>query len=379
MPLAVAIVGNSAFSMIKFRGEMISFLVGKGDQVFCFAPDYDDEARGAVQLLGGTPVDFTLNRSTLSVFDAMASVQHLRRKLRQYGVDLVFCYFLKPIIVANLAARLAGVKSVFSMIEGRGIIFSDAARPTLKLRLLKLVMTMMLGFTLRMSQRVFVLNREDLHFARRLLGGKADHTVHVNGIGLDTDYYAPLDDHRRAIRFIFCGRLLRSKGIVEFVEAARALKPVHTEVEFTVIGDVDENADSLSREQMLDWSRQGHIDWVGFQADTRPFFHRRTVLVLPTYYPEGLPRSIQEALSMACPVITTSAPGCGEQIEEGVTGFVVESRKARALTEKMRHFAENPHAIITMGDAARRYAVTHFRSEMINQTIFAETDPAERG
>ena len=91
--------------MIKFRGEMISFLVGKGDRVFCFAPDYDDGARAAVQSLGGTPVDFPLNRSTLSVFDAMASVQHLRGKLRQYGVDLVFCYFLKPIIVANLAAR----------------------------------------------------------------------------------------------------------------------------------------------------------------------------------------------------------------------------------------------------------------------------------
>ena len=113
--------------MIKFRGEMISFLVGKGDRVFCFAPDYDDGARAAVQSLGGTPVDF-LNRSALSVFDAMASVQHLRGKLRQYGVDLVFCYFLKPIIVATRGAS-CGVKSVFSMIEGRGIIFAMLRAP----------------------------------------------------------------------------------------------------------------------------------------------------------------------------------------------------------------------------------------------------------
>ena len=379
MPHSIAIVGNAAFTMIKFRGEMVSFLAARGHQVLCFAPDYNDEARAAVEALGGTPVDFAHDRSTTSVFGTIASVRCLAWKLRQFKVDLVFCYFIKPIIVGNLAARLAGVKTVYSMIEGRGMIFSDATVLTLKRRILKLAVSVALGFTLRLSQRVFVLNREDLRFARRLLGHKSNNAMYVNGIGLDTDYYAPQDDHDKPVRFIFCGRLLRSKGIVEFVEAARAVKPLHHEAEFIVIGDVDENSDSLSYQQMQDWSRLGYIDWVGFQADTRPFFHRHAVLVLPTYYPEGLPRSIQEALSMACPVITTPAPGCGEQIEEGVTGFVVESRNADALVRTMRHFLENPDDLITMGDAARRYAITYFRSEVINQIIFANIEPADRG
>jgi len=378
MSYTVAIVGNAAFTMQKFRGQMISFLAERGATVYCFAPDYSAGSRAAIEALGGTPVDFAHDRTGISLFGAVASVWDLAKKLRHRKVDLVFCYFLKPVIVANLAARLARVPLVYSMIEGRGMIFSDSASTTLKHGILKFGVTVALGMTLRLSRRVFVLNQEDLKFVESLVGRQDDRVVQLNGIGLDTDYYRPLEEYDKPVRFIFCGRLLKSKGITEFVQAARVMKPLGYDVEFMVIGDVDENADSVSESQMVEWSEQGIIEWLGFQSDTRPFFHRHAVLVLPTYYPEGLPRSIQEAFSMACPVITTDAPGCGEQVDEGVTGFVIESRNSDAIKDKMCYFAQHKGDIVAMGDAARRYAVTHFQSEVINRIIFQDIRPVHQ-
>jgi len=370
MPYSIAFVGNAAFTMQKFRGEMISFLVQRGHRTFCFAPDYTAETRTAIKALGGVPVDFAHERIGTSVSGAFVSVWDLSRKLREREIDLVFAYFIKPIIVASLAACHAGTPKVYSMIEGRGLIFSDDAPFSLKRWILKFVVSTALVITLRLSDRIFVLNKSDLHFARKLVGRKADRVVQINGIGVDLAYYAPLDEYGAPVRFVFCGRLLRSKGIFDLVDAARQLKTQGFKFEITVIGDVDENQDSVSEAQMVDWSSQGLVDWPGFQNDTRPFFHRYAVLVLPTYYPEGLPRSIQEALSMACPVITTPAPGCGEQIEEGVTGFVVKSHNPDALMRKMRYFVEHPDDIVVMGDAARHYALDHFQSDAINRIVF---------
>jgi glycosyltransferase involved in cell wall biosynthesis len=375
MSRSVAFVGNSAFTMQKFRGEMIKFLAERGFEIFCFAPDYSTDTRAAIVALGGMPVDFTHDRAGISIFGAIASVWTLSKKLSELKVDLVFCYFLKPIIVANIAAKLAKVPLVFSMVEGRGMIFSDAKPLSVKRQVLKLTVSIALGATLRLSNKVFVLNSNDLKFVERLLGAKADRAAQVNGIGLDTDYYAPwCDQENTPMRFIYCGRLLKSKGIEEFVYAARNMKKRGHDAEFVVIGDVDENADSVSHQQMSSWANQGWIDWVGFQADTRPFFHRHAVLVLPTYYPEGLPRSIQEALSLACPVITTAAPGCGEQIIEGVTGFVVESQNPEAIMKKMLYFLHNPKEVVSMGLAGRKYAVTHFQSDTINSIVFEDIE-----
>lgn len=361
--------------MQKFRGHMIAFLVDHGFSVHCLAPDYDAESRKAIEELGAMPVDFAHERSGTNPLGALASVRDLAKQFKRLNIDVVFCYFLKPIVVSNIAAKLAKVPTVYSMIEGRGMLFSENAPFSLKRQAIKRVVTATLRAVLPISDRVFVLNKEDRAFAEGLLGGKEDRVTQLNGIGLDTEYYAPHDFDEQPLRFIFCGRLLKSKGVVEFVEASEKVRAKYPEVECTVIGDVDENAHSATREEIESWDRKGYVDWVGFQPDTRTFFHRHAVLVLPTFYPEGLPRSIQESLSMACPVITTEAPGCGEQIDEGVTGFVVQSQDSQALADKMIYLAENTERIAEMGVAGRRYAVKAFESDAINRIIFCDLLP----
>lgn len=364
--------------MQKFRGQMTTFLIDHGFSVHCFAPDYDAESRRAIEALGATPVDFAHERSGTNPLSALASVRDLAKQFKRLNIDVVFCYFLKPIVVSNIAAKIAKVPTVYSMIEGRGMLFSESAPFNLKRQAIKRAVTTTLRAVLPISDRVFVLNKEDRAFAEGLLGKKAQRVTQLNGIGLDTEYYSPHPYDEQPLRFIFCGRLLNSKGVVEFVEASERVRAKHPEVECTVIGDVDENADSATREEIESWDRKGFVDWVGFQPDTRPFFHRHAVLVLPTFYPEGLPRSIQESLSMACPVITTEAPGCGEQIDEGVTGFVVQSQDSRALADKMDYLAENTDRIAEMGEAGRRYAEKAFESNAINRIIFRDLLPEAR-
>ena len=364
--------------MHKFRGHMIAFLVDRGFSVYCFAPDYDSESRGIITALGATPVEFAHERSGTNPLPARASVYDLAQQFKRLKISVVFWYFLKPILVSNIAAKIAKVPIVYSMIEGRGMLFSEKPPLNLKRQVIKHAVTVSLKAVLPISDRVFVLNKEDLAFAETLLRKKAHRVTQLNGIGLDTTYYSPLPYDKQPPRFIFCGRLLKSKGVVEFVEASKWLRQKHPEVECIVIGDVDENTDSVTREEIESWDRKGFVEWVGFQPDTRPFFHRHAVLVLPTFYPEGLPRSIQESLSMACPVITTEAPGCGEQIQEGVTGFVVQSRDSRLLADKMFYLAENTERIAEMGEAGRRYAERAFESKATNRAIFRDLLPEAR-
>ncbi|UYH56255.1 glycosyltransferase family 4 protein [Qipengyuania sp. SS22] len=371
-------VGNAAFTMQKFRGHMITFLIEHGFRVHCFAPDYDAQSRKAIEDLGATPVDFEHERSGTNPLGALVSIRDLVRQFKRLNIDVVFCYFLKPIVVSNIAAKIAKVPTVYSMIEGRGMLFGENAPFSFKRQAVKRAVTTTLRAVLPFSDRVFVLNKEDRAFAGGLMGSKAGRVTQLNGIGLDIDYYAPHDYDEQPLRFIFCGRLLKSKGVVEFVRASEKVRAKYPEVECTVIGDVDENVDSATREEIESWDREGHVDWLGFQPDTRPFFHRHAVLVLPTFYPEGLPRSIQESLSMACPVITTEAPGCGEQIDDGVTGFVVKSRDSQALADKMIYFAENTDRIAEMGEVGRRYAEKAFESDAINRIIFRDLLPSVR-
>jgi len=369
---SVGIIGNAAFTMIKFRGEMIRFLSGKGLDVYCFAPDYDLTAREEVRSLGGIPVGYRLSRTKIGIFDGIFSVFDLSRRLKQYRIDLVFSYFIKPILVGNFAGFLARVPLSYSMIEGQGSIFSDNEVPRFRKSALQILIKILLFFALRMSSRIFVLNDSDFRFSEKLLFNRTDSIVKISGIGMDVDYYFPHEEKSNSVRFVFCGRLLVSKGIREFAQAAMELRALNFDCEFIVIGEVDDNIESIQREELQEWHDSGVIQWVGFQGDTRPFFHRHTVLVLPTYYPEGLPRTIQESFAMACPVITTDAPGCGEYIEEGRTGYVVPERNADAIVAVCRLLIENPTTILKMGTAAREYAVSNFEVSKINSDIFCD-------
>lgn len=368
-PRRIAIVGVLVDALIGFRGELIRDLALQGHTVYAFATDYTDGTRAAVRLLGAEPADWRIAQlGTNPLTDTLGAVG-LYRSLKKLNIDLSYCYFTKPAIYGNLAAWAAGVPTRVVKLEGLGRVFTrDPEGDPRSKRLLRSLLVRLFRLSLPKAHHLFVLNQGDQDDIRRRFGICNPDPVLINGIGVSLDEYTRQPASADPVRFIFVGRLLREKGIHYFLQAARALKEDHPEAEFVVLGSPDSSG-GIGRYELKRLVEQGIITYPGAVADVRPWLAETSVFVLPTWYREGVPRSIQEALATGRPVITTDMPGCRETVDHGVNGYLVPVHDSHALTSAMRWFVENPEQIQPMGEASYRIACERFDVRKINHTI----------
>ncbi len=339
--------------------------------VFALAPDYNDESRAAVLALGATPIDSSLSRTGMNPFRDMADLIRLSLQLSRLRLDAVFAYFIKPVIYGTLAARLAGVPQRIAMIEGAGYVFTDDDNVSAGRRLLRLFVVKLYTLGLSQAHRVFLLNPDDKAMFVSMGMVAEDKVRLLDGIGVDLDRFSVPPPVVRPVCFILIARLLREKGIHEYIRAARSIKAVYPEVRFLLVGDVDRNPGSISEADVRSWEVEGIVEWPGQVADVRDWLRQASVFVLPSYR-EGLPRSTQEAMAMARPVITTDAPGCRATVTDGVNGFIVPARSSQALEQAMLKFIEQPELIENMGEMSRAMAERRFNVHTINAQILAE-------
>lgn len=366
---SVAIITSIAFSMSNFRGPLIRRLVEKGIVVHALAPDYDADTRAAVRALGAEPVDISLERTGLRPARDLADMIRLAGTLRRLRPDLVFGYFIKPVIYGTLAAWLAGARRRYALVAGLGYVFTpDGSPDTAKRRVLRTIASSLYRIAFRLCDRVFLQNGDDLEVlcSRRIL--HRDKAVLISGSGVDLARFQPDPPVLSPVTFVLVARLLKEKGIVEYVEAARRIKGDSPNARFLLLGDVDSNPGGLRRQDIAGWVADGVIEWPGQVPDVRLWLAQSSVFVLPSYR-EGKPRSTQEAMAMALPVVTTDAPGCRDTVEEGVNGFKVPVRDAQALETAMRRFVDDPRLIPTMGQASRALAERLFDVHRINDAM----------
>lgn len=356
----LAVISNQAFSLVNFRGPLIRALTDVGVQVYALAPDYDADTRAGVVALGAQPVDYSLSRAGMNPLYDGLDVLRLVRLLRRLQPDVTLSYFIKPVIYGTLASWLARVPRRYAMIEGLGFVFTDGGqRLPLRRRLLRAAVRGLYRAALARAQRVVFLNREDIDdFVRSGLVAE-DKVCCLGGIGVDLTEWSPVPAVTMPLTFVLVARLLREKGIVEYVEAAARVRHQHPDVRFVLLGGLDPNPGGLSQAELDAWVRAGLVEWPGHVA-VRPWLAKASVFVLPSYYREGVPRSTQEAMAMARPVITTDAPGCRETVLEGENGFLVPIRDVDALVERMLAFAREPALIETMGRRSRALAEARF-------------------
>ena len=358
----LGLITSQAYSLHNFRGPLIRDCVSRGVSVFALAPDYDDASRDAVGALGAEPVDFRLDRTAIRPFRDARDLFALVRLLRSLKLDATLSYFIKPAIYGTLAARLARVPRPYAMVEGAGYVYSDEdeRRTPLRRRLLRTLVTGLYRVGLAGADSVFFLNDDDikLFVARRMV--RMQQAVLLGGIGVELDHFRPAPSVLYPVTFILVGRLLAQKGVHEFVAAARIVRRVHPAVRFIMVGSPDLNPGSIAEADLRRWHADGVIEWQAHTSDVRPWLARASVFVLPSWYREGVPRSIQEAMAMARPVVTTDMPGCRDTIEPGISGFLVPPRDAETLARALVRFVESPQLIAEMGASARKRAEVMF-------------------
>ncbi|MES2288367.1 MAG: glycosyltransferase family 4 protein [Pseudomonadota bacterium] len=372
-PQTAAVLTSIAFSLSNFRGPLIQAMVDAGVKVFALAPDYDADTRAAVLRLGAIPIDVSLDRTGLHPLRDLLDSISLYRTLRRLKPDLMFSYFIKPVIYGSIAAKFAGVRHRYALVAGLGYIFAtDGSADDFKRRILRLVASGLYRVAFAACDRVFFQNSDDV---REFVNGRilpADKVRLLEGTGVDLQAYPATPPLASPPTFLLMGRLLREKGIVEFANAAKAVRSVYPATRFVLLGGLDPNPGGLSKVEVEQMAIECGMEWLGHVNDVKPYIAACSVYVLPSYYREGKPRSTQEAMAFGRAIITTDAPGCRDTVIPDVNGFLVPVRDPGALAQAMFRFLEKPELIQRMGRESRRLAEERYDVHQINRAILGE-------
>lgn len=364
----IVMLSSLSYSLINFRGALLRSLVQQGNEVVACAPDHDPVIESALDRMG---VRFRLTpmvRAGTNPFRDIETLAHYIRLLRQERPDAVIAYTQKPIIYGGLAMRLLRLRGFHALMSGLGYVYSPEADRRWLLR--KLVSRLYRAGVAR-AAAIFVFNGDD----RRMMMdngiiGYDHHVIQIGGSGVDTAHFAECPLPRTPPVFLMIARLMRDKGVPEFVEAARIVKAHHPQARFQLLGRLEpENPTGCTKAELAQWVASGLIEHLPETRDVRPDLAKAHVFVLPSFYREGLPRTLLEALAMGRPVITTDMPGCREPVEPGVNGWLVPPRDSHALANAMLDALEDRARLVQMASNARRMAVERYDVEKINAQV----------
>lgn len=357
--MKIVIALNTAWNLLNFRAGLIRALVAEGHEVVAVAPT-DAYAEQLTQLgcrFVALPMD---NQGTHPGRDGLL-MWRFYRLLRREQPDVYLGYTVKPNVYGSLAAHLLGI-AVINNIAGLGTVFiRDGWLVKLVRGLYKLA--------LRKSSRVFFQNSDDqnLFVSHGLVRSAVTDVLPGSGIDLTRFAYSPrkLSDEK-SFRFLLIGRMLRDKGVYEFVEAAKQLRQQWPEVEFALLGFLDvQNPTAISREEMADWVNQGHVMYLGVSDDVRAQIELADCVVLPSYR-EGTPRTLLEAAAMGRPIVTTDAVGCKEVVEDGQNGFLCKVKDVQDLAAKLQcMLALSAEQRIEMGRRGRQKMEREFDERIV--------------
>ncbi|BCP53917.1 glycosyl transferase [Kaistia sp. 32K] len=370
--LTVAVVCSYTVSLVNFRYRLLATMIEGGHQVVAFGPEDDGPTIEALARIGVRFVKIPMARAGLDPWEDLRTLTALYRELRRLSPDLILCYTMKPIIYGLIAARLAGIRRRHALVTGLGYVFGGDESDR-RLGHIRRISTWLYRIALHGDGRVFVYNEadaDDIRAGRMVQDPRR--IVAVPGSGIDLTHFAASEVPGGAPAFLMVARILREKGPVDFVEAARRLRRRYPQVRFQILGPQDPSPLAISRDEIDRWAADGTIEYLGETADVRPYLTSSTVFVLPSYYREGLPRSILEALATGRAVITTDLPGCRDAVDPGENGFLVPPRDPEALAAAMERFIVDPALAATMGRRSLEIARARFDVEAVNRLLLTE-------
>lgn len=369
--MKIVILSSLSWSLVNFRGALIARMAAEGHEVVACAPDAEPEV---IATLARAGVRFRLTpmaRAGTNPLRDLTTLAGYARLMRAERPDLVIAYTQKPIIYGGLATRLFGRSRFYAIMSGLGYVFSDEASARRGLRRL---VSALYRAGVRRARCIFVFNGDDRRtmLANHIVDDR-QRVVQVPGSGVDVAHFTAQPMPDGAMTFLMMGRLMRDKGVGEYVAAARRVRARWPSARFLLLGRPEtENPTGYAAEEMQAWQDEGLVELLAETRDVRPCLASAHVFVLPSFYREGLPRTILEALATGRPVITTDMPGCREPIEEGRNGFLVPPRDADALADAMERFLECPALLQPMGEAARQVAVEIYDVERVNRQLLEE-------
>ena len=358
----IALILNTAWNIFNFRLNLVRSLKEEGYEVILIAPE--DKYVPLLEPLNCRFISLKHldKRGTNPLKDSRLFME-IRSILRREQPDLVLNFTIKPNIFGSLAAKSAGIDAI-STLTGRG-------RVELSNSLLDKGVKFLYKRAFGYCKKVFFQNRDDLRlFLNQNLVAK-DKCIVVPGSGVDLSKFEPNGKDRDPslsgkIIFLLVARLLLDKGIREYAEAAKIVRNSFPDAEFWLLGPIDDNPKQINEAQIRGWEKEGAIKYKGVTDQVQKYLTDADVVVLPSYYGEGVPRTLLESLAMEKPIITTDHRGCRETVDHGVNGYLVPVKDVGALVEAIRRMIKiGKDARASMGQKSRQKAIREFDDKIV--------------
>ena len=349
---------NNTFGLTVFRIDIIRHFLECGHDVVLVCPvrmvdDLKKMPKGAKM------IPIYANRASTGIIDNLSYLKQLYKIFKTERPDYVFSYTIKPNIYGSLAAKLLGIPNS-CMLAGLGYAFAHNDIHSLIARALYRV-------SMKCTQHIMVLNESNYNTLQEKHLCMKDKILWLKGgEGVNIHNYPFYDNDAQEITFVFIARMIAEKGYRIFVEAAKEVKQRYSQVKFQAIGtfaDGSPDASSnITKEEVENDVKQGYIEYLGTFSDMLEVYSRPgTVITIPSYYSEGLNRSLMEACSCGKPIITTNIFGCKETVVDGVNGYLVEPKNVPSLVDAIISYIElSPEQKKEMSIESRKLAESRF-------------------
>jgi glycosyltransferase involved in cell wall biosynthesis len=388
--MKILVLTADANTLIYHRGDLIRDFAAHGCEVVTSAAEDYPHVREYVAKLGGRHRAIRMTRSRVNPLKDLVTLWDMWCLFRSEKPDALFAYTIKSVVYGCVVARLAGLRRVYALLPGLGFTFVKPV--TLKQKIVSRISEALHRFALKRADVIFMQNEDDVKLFTDLKMLPAGVPVHVtagSGVNMDEYGHAPLDGDEGIaagrVRFVLVSRLLISKGVRVFAEAARRIKLLHPHAEFHLVGPFDPNPNRVDETEVNQWVAEGTLTHHGMVKDVAALLKTMHVFVLPTWYREGVPHATLEALATGRPIITTDSVGArecvkltaegerqrksGEMLMQGENGFLCHPQNVAAVECAMEWYLQHTDQIAPQSRASRQLAADVFDVRIVNEII----------
>lgn len=362
--MKVMVLSSFTTSLFWFRIDMMKSFRDAGYEVVAVGDGAAAEWSEKFSRLGIAYRQIPVQRNGTNPFSDFKTLSALYKLLKEEKPDKIFSYQAKTVIYGGIAARLLGIREVYPLIAGVGSIFLGGG---FKKKLVRTILVAEYKMGLKKAKHVFFQNRDDLAVFTDRGIVDAQKVVMLHGSGVNLEKFPPAALPEKP-GFLCISRLIRDKGVVEYLEAARMLHSRHPQVRCVLVGPFDTNPSAIKPEELQPYIDDGSVEYAGEQKNVYPYLQSCTAYVLPSYH-EGTPKTVLEAMATGRSVITTDAPGCRETVTDGVNGYLVPVKDVSAIVEAMEKVLADSAKTAEMAKTARCIAEEKYDVNKVNLTI----------
>lgn len=364
--MKIAIMCNGFSSKGFDRTELVDKLNEEGYEVYLGLIN-DGKINACYEKINTKLLFIDANRNNINPFVELKSLLNIKNKLKNEHIDSVIIYGVKNHISMILGAKIARVKKIICVVNGKGNLFILEG---LKWTLVRAISFPMLKLAYSLADYICFQNNDDRkEFIDKGLVKNTSKIFLTGGSGVNLEKF-PQMDLVNENSFLFLSRITESKGLKEYIQAAEIVKKKYPSAVFNVVGPLDNAVEESNLNKFLKKAEKDNI--VVYHGETRnvqKYMANSRFFIYPSYYPEGIPRSALQALATGRPIITFNTPGCKETVKDGINGFVVEKKDIRALADKMIWMIEHKKEIEIMALESREFAEEKFNVYKVNEKI----------